>query len=420
MKTSINTIIVFFIICVASSFLPQKTAAQQVSVDFQVFYDELSPYGTWIENPAYGYVWIPNVEAGFTPYATNGYWVFTDDGWTWVSDYPWGWAPFHYGRWYTDAMYGPMWIPDNVWGPGWVSWRQSEDYYGWAPMGPGISISMSYGNGYNEHFNDYTFVRGSYFGRRDIHNYYVNTTNNVTIINNTTVINNSRLNSARNSTYNAGPDRIEVEKRGGKKISQIAIIESNKPGENLSKDQLKIYRPQLKNNTASEVKSAPAKVQNLKDVKTSEQRSKEVPAQKLNQPNQPTQQRIEQPAKQQPKQQQRNIQPARQQPAQQRTQPAKQQPTQQRINQPAKQQPVQRPAQQQRSVQPQQQRQQRPTQTAPQRNVQPVKQQPAQQRNVQPAKPTQQPQRNVQPTQQPQQPQQTKPVENTKEEKRGR
>ncbi|NVN94086.1 MAG: hypothetical protein HXX18_02260 [Bacteroidetes bacterium] len=407
MKTSINTIIVFFIICVASSFLPQKTAAQQVSVDFQVFYDELSPYGSWIENPAYGYVWIPDVEAGFTPYATNGYWVFTEDGWTWVSDYPWGWAPFHYGRWYTDPMYGPMWIPDNVWGPGWVSWRQSEDYYGWAPMGPGISISMSYGNGYNEHFNDYTFVRGSYFGRRDMHNYYVSTTNNVTIINNTTVINNSHINAVRNSTYNAGPDRTEVEKRGGKKISQVAIIESNKPGENLSKDQLKIYRPQLKNNTATEVKSAPAKVQNLKDVKTSEQRSKEVPTQKL---NQPSQQRIEQPAKQQPKQQQRNVQPARQQPVQQRTQPARQQPVpQKRINQPAKQQPMQRPAQQQptqqqRSVQPQQQRQ-LPQQ---QRNVQPVKQQPAQQ------------QRNVQPTQPTQQPQQTKPAENTKEEKRGR
>ncbi|MFZ4739879.1 MAG: DUF6600 domain-containing protein [Bacteroidales bacterium] len=392
MKTSINTIIVFFIICVGSSFLPQKTAAQQVSVDFQVFYDELSPYGTWIENPAYGYVWIPDVEAGFTPYATNGYWVFTEDGWTWVSDYPWGWAPFHYGRWYTDPMYGPMWIPDNVWGPGWVSWRQSEDYYGWAPMGPGISISMSYGNGYNEHYNDYTFVRGSYFGRRDMHNYYVSTTNNVTIINNTTVINNSHINTVRNSTYNAGPDRIEVEKRGGKKISQVAIIESNKPGENLSKDQLKIYRPQLKNNTATEVKSAPAKVRNLKDVKTSEQRSKEVRVQKI---NQPTQQRIEQPAKQQPKQQQRNVQPTRQQPAQQRTQPVKQQPLpQQRINQPAKQQPMQRPAQQ-RSVQPQQQRQQPQKQPAQQRNVQPVKQQPAQ-------------------------PQQTKPTDNTKEEKRGR
>ena len=27
---------------------------------------------------------------GFTPYSTNGYWVFTNEGWTWVSDYSWG------------------------------------------------------------------------------------------------------------------------------------------------------------------------------------------------------------------------------------------------------------------------------------------------------------------------------------------
>ena len=124
----------------------------------QVFYDDLSPYGTWVDNPNYGYVWLPDVDAGFTPYATNGYWVFTDEGWTWVSNYPWGWAPFHYGRWYTDAIYGPIWIPDNEWGPGWVSWRRSEDYYGWAPMGPGVSISMAYGNGYNPPHNQWTIM----------------------------------------------------------------------------------------------------------------------------------------------------------------------------------------------------------------------------------------------------------------------
>ena len=40
-------------------------ARAQVNVSFQVFYDDLSPYGTWIENPSYGYVWIPDAGPGF-------------------------------------------------------------------------------------------------------------------------------------------------------------------------------------------------------------------------------------------------------------------------------------------------------------------------------------------------------------------
>ncbi|MFZ4398927.1 MAG: DUF6600 domain-containing protein [Bacteroidales bacterium] len=413
MKTRINFSIVFFIFCIGSGFIQQKAEAQQLSVNFQVFYDELSPYGSWIENPEYGYVWIPDVEAGFSPYATNGYWVYTDYGWTWVSDYSWGWAPFHYGRWYTDPYYGPMWIPDNVWGPGWVSWRSSSDYYGWAPMGPGISINMTYGNTYNEHFNNYTFVKGSYFGRRDVHNYYVNTTNNYTIINNTTVINNPRTISSRNTSYNAGPVRTEVERRGGRKITQIAVRENNKPGEKISKNQLQIYRPDLQKKKNDGQRIAPSKVVNIKEVKTSEQRIKEAPAkstnnklqqkpvqQRIDKPSQQKpiqQQRIDQPSKQKPTQLQRNDKPIQQQPKQQPQRidkPAQQNPKQhQRIDQPIKQQPMQRPVQQ-NQVQPQRQ------------------EQPAQQRQNQPAV---QPQRNNPPVRQP-----NKPEYKPKEEKRGR
>src|SRR3569833_588337 len=66
----------------------------------QVFYDELSPYGSWIDYPDYGYVWAPAVDNDFRPYATNGSWVYSDYGWTWASGYDWGWATFHYGRWF--------------------------------------------------------------------------------------------------------------------------------------------------------------------------------------------------------------------------------------------------------------------------------------------------------------------------------
>ena len=83
----------------------------------QVFYDELSPYGTWVNYPDYGYVWVPDAGSDFRPYATNGYWTYTDYGWTWVSNYIWGWAPFHYGRWFYDDYYGWAWVPGNEWAP---------------------------------------------------------------------------------------------------------------------------------------------------------------------------------------------------------------------------------------------------------------------------------------------------------------
>src|ERR1044071_4342023 len=117
------------IFCGALLVGPQlKIKAQQATVSFQVFYDQLSPYGTWVNYQNYGYVWIPtDVPTGFRPYSTAGHWVYTDDGWTWVSDYTWGWAPFHYGNWFFDQTYGWMWVPDYEWAPAWVTWGEYED-----------------------------------------------------------------------------------------------------------------------------------------------------------------------------------------------------------------------------------------------------------------------------------------------------
>ena len=90
--------------------------------DTSYFYDYLSPYGMWVYQPPYGYVWIPKVyRYGWRPYS-YGSWVWTDYGWTWISDWEWGWIPFHYGRWAWDDYLGWFWVPDTVWGPAWVSW----------------------------------------------------------------------------------------------------------------------------------------------------------------------------------------------------------------------------------------------------------------------------------------------------------
>src|SRR5689334_19708930 len=119
MKPFINILTVAVVLCVGIWMTPTTLPAQPTSVSFQLFYDQLSPYGAWVEYQNYGYVWVPDVDPGFSPYGTNGYWVYTDYGWTWVSDYSWGWAPFHYGRWVDDDLYGWLWVPDNEWGPAW-------------------------------------------------------------------------------------------------------------------------------------------------------------------------------------------------------------------------------------------------------------------------------------------------------------
>src|SRR5690606_41688585 len=108
----------------------KQVQAQNEQVSFQLFYDELSPYGQWINDPQYGYIWLPDVRGDFRPYATNGHWINTEYGNTWYSDYDWGWAPFHYGNWVFNNNYGWAWVPGYEWGPAWVSWRQGGGQIG--------------------------------------------------------------------------------------------------------------------------------------------------------------------------------------------------------------------------------------------------------------------------------------------------
>ncbi|HEV3250048.1 MAG TPA: DUF6600 domain-containing protein, partial [Puia sp.] len=236
---------------------PLPPPPQEVS--YQSFYDELSPYGTWIDYPGYGYVWMPSVDPGFKPYSTDGHWVYTDAGWTWASDYNWGWATFHYGRWFYEGGYGWMWKPGYEWAPAWVSWRRSPDYYGWAPLGPNTSLSIAISS-YDPPNNYWSFVPQRYVNSPHLNNYYVNEQKNVTIINNTTVINNNNTiinnnnvtnnnitnnttnvsntritnnNTVNNNTrtvYANGPDPREVETATGTSVRPVAIRESNRPG----------------------------------------------------------------------------------------------------------------------------------------------------------------------------------------------
>ncbi len=116
----------------------QPYPSQDSDPDYSLFYEELRPHGAWFETPHYGYVWRPEVarrSRDWRPY-TEGRWADTDMGWTWISDEPFGWATYHYGRWTIVENLGWIWVPGSDWAPAWVSWRENNDYIGWAPLPP--------------------------------------------------------------------------------------------------------------------------------------------------------------------------------------------------------------------------------------------------------------------------------------------
>jgi len=106
--------------------------------------EELDAHGRWVNDPAYGQVWVPNVDPGWAPYQV-GRWVWVDYyGWTWVSGDPWGWAPYHYGRWYNGA-YGWAWWPGALYGP--YYWRPAlVGFFGWGGPGFGVGFGFGFGN----------------------------------------------------------------------------------------------------------------------------------------------------------------------------------------------------------------------------------------------------------------------------------
>ncbi len=263
MKT--KKIIMVLAILAMSLFTAIEKTQAQVSVSFQLFYDELSPYGHWVSYPQYGYVWIPAGVAGFSPYGSGGHWVFTEFGWTWVSDYPWGWAPFHYGRWQFDPFYGWLWVPGTEWGPAWVCWRRSPGFYGWAPIPPGVSLTVAFGPRYVIPHERWFFVNERYITNPRVSAYYAPRNNNGTIIQKSTVINNTYIDKSNHTTFVSGPRRDDVQKVTGSEIRPLAIKENSKPGASVDKNELRIYRPAIRKDDA--VKAAPRKVEDIKSIK---------------------------------------------------------------------------------------------------------------------------------------------------------
>jgi hypothetical protein len=174
--------------------LEQTQAYRYVSRDVYGA-EDLDPYGTWVYDAPYGYVWRPTVVAGWAPYR-HGRWSWVDwYGWTWVSYDPWGWAPYHYGRWYSGPR-GWCWYPGGIggrhhWSPALVA------FFG---FGRGVSVGVGFGGGWgnvgwvplapHERFSPW-WGRSYYGGYRN--GAYIDRSVNITNVNITNVYRNSRV-----------------------------------------------------------------------------------------------------------------------------------------------------------------------------------------------------------------------------------
>ena len=208
-----------------------QVAKADVSVDF--FYNNLSG-GNWIEVGDYGYCWQPGVavsNSNWRPYA-DGYWAYTDVGWTWVSYEDFGWATYHYGRWARLEGQGWVWVPgrneDMEWGPAWVSWRTGDQYVGWAPLPPTIEpiyqgraitgqvdIEFDIGPAY------YNFVDVRYIGEPVLRERIFAPSQNITYINQTINVTNITYNNS--IVYNHGPDINVMNQRASRPIQRLTI-----------------------------------------------------------------------------------------------------------------------------------------------------------------------------------------------------
>jgi len=214
-------------------FLPairQAEARVDVSIDF--FYDNIGSDGNWVEVADYGYCWQPSVAVSnskWRPYS-DGYWVYTDVGWTWISNEDFGWATYHYGRWTRLRDRGWFWVPGREWGPAWVSWRTGGDYVGWAPLPPRGGRDVEYDNrpihGQVDVEFDigpeyYNFVDVRYIGEPVLRERIVEPRMNITYISNT--VNVTNITYTNSVVYNYGPDYNTVNRYSTRPIRRMTL-----------------------------------------------------------------------------------------------------------------------------------------------------------------------------------------------------
>ena len=241
----------------AAPLFPQTSRA---AVSFEYFQEALSPLGEWIEVADYGLCWRPTgVGEDWAPY-TDGYWAYTDAGWTWVSYEDWGGITYHYGRWIHLVDEGWVWVPEYHWGPAWVSWRSSEDYVGWAPLPPEARWEESTGfstwvdTSYDIGPDSYRFCHTRDFGAPVLAPVCVPCVENVTIILATTNVTNITYNHFSSVVFCGGPDFVNINRHCERPIPSLKLVcedrvvrgdHGHRPPQVVRGNQLAVYAPKV-------------------------------------------------------------------------------------------------------------------------------------------------------------------------------
>ncbi len=238
----IKILFIAFLFC----FQKQKAIAQYENsyLSYADFYENLAPYGQWIEDETLGYVWSPDVEGAFRPYFTNGHWAMTEFGNTWVSDYMWGWACFHYGRWTFDSYYGWLWVPGSNWGPAWVMWRSIPGSFGWAPLSPGYVIKKGT-NAIQDNYvcpkDWWVYIPAQYLYSGNYYSYWSGAKGNTIVLKNTVLIKNTYENDDK--TYIPGPYAAQIKLVTKKPVEQFHLLPSNNLSTKVHLKEIRMYKP---------------------------------------------------------------------------------------------------------------------------------------------------------------------------------
>jgi hypothetical protein len=218
--------------------------------DANYFEAQLAPHGRWLEVADFGRVWQPTValsDKDWRPYFNNGNWTYTDAGWYWNSSYDWGWAPFHYGRWDYIDNYNWVWTPGDTWAPAWVSWRQSDSHYGWAPLGMNARFENgAFGGGLDVRADLFIFVPAQSFLSLDLASVAVSRRDVENIYKNTKSINNS-YSYTNNRVINNGIPVKQVGLATHQEIKAAQISDAKSPGaKGAGGGKISAYRPAIK------------------------------------------------------------------------------------------------------------------------------------------------------------------------------
>ena len=205
------------------AFLVPRTASATVSVSISYFQRELAPYGDWVVVGRYGRVWRPTVvAAGWRPY-TDGEWIYTDYGWTWVSYDRFGDDCFHYGTWVWADTYGWCWEPGYVWSPAWVTWAYTDSYIGWAPVSASFDFAVTgyAGSPVVVSQSSYVFVPVNQFVGTNVSNVVVPSTQNAGILTQAHKV--TRFSVAGGVVHTGGPSPAFVERVSGKRVARASL-----------------------------------------------------------------------------------------------------------------------------------------------------------------------------------------------------